>query len=153
MLGSSRAKPLADLVRFEAIKKDEAVVARPDGGHPVGSKRLPGSGTIPLQIRRDRIYEPYAQVGGFASRADAQKALRKVIERLGPAGRGTMTLGELVDEYLEMHQAEPVTIAKLRWLLGKGDRHARQARFTLAQLAEAVTQRRVGVSYSCLTFP
>jgi hypothetical protein len=30
-----------------------------------------------------------------------------------------MTLGELVDEYLEMHQAEPVTIAKLRWLLGK----------------------------------
>ena len=30
-----------------------------------------------------------------------------------------MTLGELVEEYLEMHQAEPVTIAKLRWLLGK----------------------------------
>jgi hypothetical protein len=30
-----------------------------------------------------------------------------------------MTLGELVDEYLEMHQAEPVTIEKLRWLLGK----------------------------------
>jgi len=30
-----------------------------------------------------------------------------------------MTLGELVAEYLEMHQAEPVTIAKLRWLLGK----------------------------------
>ena len=58
MLGS-RAKPLADLVRFEAIKKDEATVARPDGGHQVGSKRLPGSGTIPLQIRRERIYEPY----------------------------------------------------------------------------------------------
>src|SRR6266545_702080 len=30
-----------------------------------------------------------------------------------------MTLGELVEEYLEMHQAEPVTMAKLRWLLGK----------------------------------
>ena len=30
-----------------------------------------------------------------------------------------MTLAELVDEYLEMHQAEPATIAKLRWLLGK----------------------------------
>jgi hypothetical protein len=27
MLGSSRAKPLAVLVRFEAIKKDEASVA------------------------------------------------------------------------------------------------------------------------------
>src|SRR5438876_2404881 len=60
------------------------------------------------------------QVGGFASRAEAKKALQKVVERLGPAGRGaSMTLGELVDEYLEMHQAEPVTIAKLRWLLGK----------------------------------
>jgi integrase len=30
-----------------------------------------------------------------------------------------MTLAELVDEYLELHQAEPVTIAKLRWLLAK----------------------------------
>src|SRR5229473_2567161 len=60
------------------------------------------------------------QVGGFASRAEAKKALQKVVERLGPAGRGaSMTLGELVQEYVEMHQAEPVTIAKLRWLLGK----------------------------------
>src|SRR5438876_2698815 len=60
------------------------------------------------------------QVGGFASRAEAKKALQKVVERLGPAGRGaSMTLAELVEEYLEMHQAEPVTIAKLRWLLGK----------------------------------
>jgi integrase len=30
-----------------------------------------------------------------------------------------MTLAELVDEYLDLHQAEQVTIAKLRWLLGK----------------------------------
>jgi hypothetical protein len=30
-----------------------------------------------------------------------------------------MTLADLVEEYLGMHQAEPVTIAKLRWLLGK----------------------------------
>src|SRR6266542_5310874 len=60
------------------------------------------------------------QVGGFATRSDALKALEKVLARLGPAGRAaTMTLGELVDEYLEVHQAEPVTIAKLRWLLGK----------------------------------
>ena len=34
----------------------------------------------------------------------------------------TITLGELVEEYLELHQAEPVTIAKLRWLLGKATR-------------------------------
>jgi len=50
----------------------------------------------------------------------AEKALRKVLDRLGPGGgRATITLAEFVDEYLEMHQAEPVTIAKLRWLLSK----------------------------------
>jgi integrase len=60
------------------------------------------------------------QVGGFATRAEALKALEKVLTRFGPGGRAaTITLAELVDEYLEMHQAEQVTIAKLRWLLGK----------------------------------
>jgi integrase len=60
------------------------------------------------------------QVGGFTTREEAEKALRKVLDRLGPGGgRATSTLGEFVDEYLEMHQAAPVTIAKLRWLLGK----------------------------------
>ena len=60
------------------------------------------------------------QVGGFASRAEAQKALAKELARVGPGGRwATITLGELVDEYLGLHQAERVTIAKLRWLLGK----------------------------------
>ena len=39
--------------------------------------------------------------------------------RVGPGRGGTITLAELVEEYLELHQAEPVTIAKLRWLLGK----------------------------------
>jgi hypothetical protein len=60
------------------------------------------------------------QVVGFATRAEALKALEKVLTRLGPGGRAaTITLAELVDEYLEMYQAEQVTIAKLRWLLGK----------------------------------
>jgi integrase len=60
------------------------------------------------------------QVGGFATREQAEKALRKMLDRLGPGGgAATMTLGDLVGEFLEMHQAEPVTIAKLRWLLGK----------------------------------
>ena len=60
------------------------------------------------------------QVGGFATRAEAEKAMRKVLDRLGPGGgRATITLAEFVDEYLEMHQAAPVTISKLRWLLGK----------------------------------
>src|SRR5258707_5987096 len=54
------------------------------------------------------------QVGGFASRAKALEALEKVLERLGPGWRaGTVTLGELVDEYLGMHQAERGTMAKL----------------------------------------
>src|SRR5439155_18177491 len=60
------------------------------------------------------------QVGGFATRAEARRALAKVVERLGPGGRAaTLTLGELIDEYLEVHQADPVTLAKLRWLLRK----------------------------------
>lgn len=60
------------------------------------------------------------QVGGFSTRAEAEKALRKVLHRIGPeGGRATITLAEFVDEYLELHQAAPVTIAKLRWLLGK----------------------------------
>ena len=59
------------------------------------------------------------QVGGFASRAEAQKALRKALDRVGPGRGGAITLAEFVEEYLELHQAEPVTIAKLRWLLGK----------------------------------
>jgi len=59
-------------------------------------------------------------VGGFATRADALKALEKELTRVGPGGRaGTITLGELVDEFLDLHQVERVTIAKLRWLLGK----------------------------------
>ena len=60
------------------------------------------------------------QIGGFATQAEAEKALRKVLDRLGPGGgRATITLAEFADEYLETHEAAPVTIAKLRWLLGK----------------------------------
>jgi integrase len=74
------------------------------------------------------------QVGGFATRSDALKSLEKVLERIGPGGRaGTITLAELVDEYLEMHQAERVTIAKLRWLLGKATAVLGEAR--LAELS------------------
>jgi hypothetical protein len=59
------------------------------------------------------------QVGGVASRAEAEAALQKVLDRIGPGGgRATTTLSDLVQEYLEMHHAAPVTIAKLHWLLG-----------------------------------
>jgi integrase len=60
------------------------------------------------------------QVGGFSSKAEAQRALRNKLARLLPGGRpATLTLGEWVEEYLDTHQGERVTIAKLRWLLGK----------------------------------
>jgi len=85
--------------------------------------RATGADGRPLWAYRYRLEgrgSPRPQVGGFATRAEAMKALEKELTRLGPGGRAAnMTLGELVDEYLEMHQAEPVTIAKLRWLLGK----------------------------------
>jgi|SRR5829696_8065803 len=85
--------------------------------------RAKGGSGQPLWAYRYRLEgrgSARPQVGGFATRADALKALEKVLARLAPGGRAaTITLGELVDEYLEMHQAEPVTIAKLRWLLGK----------------------------------
>jgi integrase len=60
------------------------------------------------------------QVGGFVSRAEAEEALRKVLARRRPGGcAATMTLADLVEEYLGRHQGEPVTVAKLHWLLGK----------------------------------
>jgi integrase len=60
------------------------------------------------------------QVGGFATRTEAQRALRRALERLRPGGRAaTLTLAEFVEEYLRAHSGQPVTVAKLRWLLGK----------------------------------
>src|SRR2546428_11101198 len=60
------------------------------------------------------------QVGGFGSRAEAQRALQYKLGRLVPGSRSaTLTLGEWVAEYLEAHTGERVTVAKLRWLLGK----------------------------------
>jgi integrase len=81
-----------------------------------------GAGGQPLWAYRYRVEGRASlrpQVGGFATRDEAQKALRKVLDRVGPGRSGAITLAEVVEEYLELHQAEPVTIAKLRWLLGK----------------------------------
>jgi len=60
------------------------------------------------------------QLGGFSSRAEAQRALQNKLARLASGGRSaSLTLGEWVAEYLEAHQGERVTVSKLRWLLGK----------------------------------
>ena len=61
------------------------------------------------------------QRGGFSSERDAAEALERALEHLRrQKGVGsTLTLKELVEEYLAQHDAEPETIDKLRWLLAK----------------------------------
>jgi hypothetical protein len=74
------------------------------------------------------------QVGGFSTRAEAQRALQNKLARLLPGGRSaTMTLGEWVEEYLDTHQGERITVAKLRWLLGKATAELGEVR--LAELS------------------
>jgi integrase len=61
------------------------------------------------------------QRGGFASEEDAVAALERELERIRRDRRVSrnLTLAELVDVYLAQHDVQPVTIAKLRWLLEK----------------------------------
>jgi hypothetical protein len=75
------------------------------------------------------------QRGGFASEREAAEALERELERLRREKRvaRSLTLGELVEAYLAQHDVDPVTIEKLRWLLGKavsvfGDRPAGELR-------------------------
>ena len=51
------------------------------------------------------------QVGGFSSRAEAQRALQNKVARLLPDRRAAaLTLGEWVEEYLDAHDGE-----RVRW--------------------------------------
>ena len=61
------------------------------------------------------------QHGGFACERDAAEALERALERLRREERlsRSLTLAELVDEYLSQHDVQPVTLQKLRWLLSK----------------------------------
>ena len=83
------------------------------------AKGMDGQALWAFRYRLEGRSSARPQVGVFATRAEAQKALRKPLDRIGPGRSGTATLAELIDEYLELHQAEPVTMAKLHWLLGK----------------------------------
>jgi integrase len=72
---------------------------------------------------------------GSRVKARRLQALQRALERLHRRNgrRGHMTLSELVEEYLAQHEAEPRTIAKLRWLLAKathalGDRRVVELR-------------------------
>jgi integrase len=81
------------------------------------------------------------QRGGFANEDDAVAALERELDRIRRERRisRTLTLAELVDVYLAQHDVQPVTLAKLRWLLDKaiavfGDR--RIGELTAQEIAE-----------------
>jgi hypothetical protein len=74
---------------------------------------------VPVPDRRSGVATVAA--GGFSSEHDAAEALERALEHLrGQKGVGsTLTLKELVEEYLAQYDAEPETIDKLSWLLAK----------------------------------
>ena len=94
-----------------------------------------GKSTWAYRYRVDGRCSARPQVGGFETQGEAVKALEVALERLHRRdGRlGQITLGELAEEYLAQHEAEPRTIAKLRWLVAKatcalGDRRVVELR-------------------------
>ena len=90
------------------------------------------------------------QRGGFATEQDAREALERSLEKLRRGvGIGTaLTLAELVEQYLAQHDAAPVTVEKLRWLLAKavgtfGDRRLGELR------SEEIAAWRMTISPGC----
>jgi integrase len=81
------------------------------------ARRADGKAVWAYRYRVNGCRSKRPQVGGFATRAEAERALRRELARLRPGRQ--MTLAVLVDEYLRVHQAAPATIEKLRWLLAK----------------------------------
>jgi hypothetical protein len=80
-------------------------------GEPLWAYRYRAGGRSSKRVQR----------GGFASERDAAEALERELERLRRERRvsRSLTLGELIEVYLEQHDVEQVTIEKLRWLLRK----------------------------------
>ncbi len=86
--------------------------------------KRPGRNGEPLWAYRYRTggrESKRVQRGGFASERDAAEALARELERLRRERRvsESLTLAQLVEVYLAQHDVDPVTIEKLRWLLGK----------------------------------
>src|SRR5215204_4686851 len=84
-------------------------------------RAVDGSPVWAYRYRTDGPGSRRLQRGGFFSERDAAEALERVLEHLRRQnGVGsTLTLKELVEEYLAQHDAEPETIEKLSWLLAK----------------------------------
>jgi integrase len=80
-----------------------------------------GNPTWAYRYRLDGRGSARPQVGGFATQGEALEALQVALERLHRRNGhlAQITLRELADDYLTQHEAEPRTIAKLRWLLAK----------------------------------
>src|SRR5918996_1090283 len=80
-------------------------------GEPLWAYRYRAGGRDSKRVQR----------GGFVSERDAAEALERELGRLRRERRvsRSLTLAELVEVYLAQHDVEPVTIEKLRWLLGK----------------------------------
>jgi hypothetical protein len=80
-----------------------------------------GSPVWAYRYRTDGPGSRRLQRGGFSSERDAAEALERALERIRrQKGVGsTLTLNELVEEYLAQYDAEPETIDKLCWLLAK----------------------------------
>jgi hypothetical protein len=116
---------------------DERVSVMSQQGQLIRLRRTGRKGE-PLWAYRYRVGgrgSKRVQRGGFASERDAAEALERELERLRRERRlaRSLTLAELVEAYLAQHDVEPVTIEKLRWLLGKavaafGDRPVSEIR-------------------------
>src|SRR6266542_3966112 len=87
-------------------------------------RAVDGSLVWAYRYRTDGPGSRRLQRGGFSSERDAAEALERALEHLRrQKGVGsTLTLKELVEEYLAQHDAEPETIDKLCWLLAKAVR-------------------------------
>jgi hypothetical protein len=79
-----------------------------------------GRPTWAYRYRLDGRHSRRVQRGGFSSEADARGALDRELEIVRRKRRArSLTLNDLVAEYLDQHDAQPETTAKLRWLLSK----------------------------------
>jgi integrase len=110
-------------ITITSFLRTKGVIGMSQRGQLIRLKRTGRDGE-PLWAYRYRVGGRDAkrvQRGGFPSERDAAEALERELERLRRERRvaRSLTLAELVEAYLEQHDVEPVTIEKLRWLLGK----------------------------------
>jgi integrase len=85
----------------------------------LNSKRGDGQTLWAYRYRTGGRSSKRIQSGGFASEQDARAALERALEgRRREQGKARMlTLAEFVEQYLAQHEASPVTLQKLGWLL------------------------------------